>query len=188
VTLSLPKLRGELSRIFNDVESNRSHADYTRLWASAYHSYASDVTDVSGDRATNLSRAKFQRILRFRSSGQARNFARQLDQAFVTYWTGTVFAVGIPPSPAAQCPSAGGSGIFSSEISAVVVSVAPQVLSRLLIPALAATTASNDEAVSKIAQAFHTATTTAVRVLITGLDTTPSPAGPLPITNLCTLF
>ena len=29
---------------------------------------------------------------------------------------------------------------------------------------------------------------TAVTVLITGLDTTPTPAGPLPITNVCAIF
>jgi hypothetical protein len=37
-----------------------------------------------------------------------------------------------------------------------------------------------------LANAFHTATTSAVMVLITGLDT--SVPTPLPITNTCTIF
>jgi hypothetical protein len=153
-----------------------------------YHDYAREAEDVSGERATNLDKAKFENALNLSRSRTARQFCKQLDRAFVAYWSGTVFAVGAPPTPTTACPNVGGTGVFSTETSSVVVSVTPEVLYRALLPIITQPEGSAKVQADKMAKAFDEATKSAVAVLIQGQDTTPPPTGPLPIYNVCTVF
>ena len=152
-------------------------------WKTAYDTYALDAADVSGDSVSLVNAALFESTLIAQlppgdPGGTAAAAAAAYDLAFVQYWTGGVFAIGIPP------PSGiGGNGIFGVELSSVVSVVAPSVLQGLLVAVFGNATMDIDAKASELADAFHTATTTAITVLITGLDTTPPPAGPLPITN-----
>lgn len=189
MSLSLSKLERSLFRIYNNPGDIRSAEQAERLWADAYIDYAMDAVDVSGDSLASANPIGFRQPLRFRRSRNERTFSRQIANAFRAYWTGAVFSVGTPPGPAAQCPSVGGNGIFGTELASNVITVNATVMSRRLAPALLRfnrrTTAR--QKARDIARAMHQATTTGVLVLITGLDTTPSPGGPLPITNTCTI-
>lgn len=193
MTLRVGTLRSELLSIFQvSPDSPSSSADAERQWAAAYDKYASAATDASGDRVIRKNRSGFHSQLRFRAkTGTAATMAQNCDRAFVAYWTGAVFAVGKVPSPSAPCPSVGGNTIFGTEISSAVAAVAPGVLRSLLFPIFSQSVPGNtpSERAGAIANAFHKATTSAVTVLITGLDTTPpGSGGPLPITNTCTIF
>jgi hypothetical protein len=149
-----------------------------------------DAEDVSGDQVTRVSSNGLRSALNFDNRESASDFCRQIERGFRGYWTGAIFAVGTPPSPAAACASVGGSGVFGSEITSLVVSVLPNVMFSSLLPVVRSFTreTSADDRAKDIAAAMHRATTTAVIVLITGLDTTPGPSGPLPITNTCRIF
>jgi len=177
---------------FGTPDSISSAAVGEVRWADAYHLYASDAEDISGDGVVSANRRKFLEILDFGGKKTAAETAQNFDRAFIAYWTGAVFGVGsLIVTPPIQCPDVnpGGSGVWASETTSVVVAVTQNILARLLRPIFERSNES-DTAYSKaqeIAQAFHEATTTAVFVLITGLDTTPGPTGPLPITNTCTI-
>lgn len=154
-------------------------------WTNAYDTYASTATDISGDLVISKNAAGFNSSLSFDTSGTAASSAADFDSSFVSYWTGATFAVGIIPPPTGLCPNIGGTGIFGVETTSVVSAVTANVLKAKLLVVLS-TPASNAQAqIELIAQAFHEATTEAVIVLITGTDTTPTPSGPLPITNTC---
>jgi hypothetical protein len=193
--LNKNKLRSAFQEIFDGAvdKSVDSTAKAEDQWADAYHSYAKDAVDVSGDKLSVSNSVGFRAALQFDAAKAAASpavIALQFDLAFVTYWTGAVFSVGTPPSPAAKCPSIGGNTLWSVEATSVVVAALPAILLGLLTPIVAdhsegVTTA---EKASRYADAFHTATTTAVLVLIAGLDLTPPPAGPLPVTNTCTIM
>lgn len=183
------KLESSLREFFEDPDFSSS-AEAASKWTEAYDSYARDAEDVSRDRVAVVNRPGFQAALQFDSAaGQAPLMAQLFDTAFVSYWTGAIFAVGIPPTPAALCPSIGGTGIFATEITSTVILAAPGVLQGLLLPIFTAVTKASTAAqqAQQIATAFHTATTTAVTVLITGISTPPPPSG-APITNTCTVF
>lgn len=188
--LSQAKLTGLLSAFFSSPDGIADRAVAETRWTDAYHSYAQDAVDASGDSVVTVNKAGFLGTLNLRGEQSSASAAANFDQAFVSYWTGGIFAIGklvVVPPPG--CPSIGGTTIWASEITSLVVSVIPNVLSGLLLPIFERTD-SSDTALSKaseIARAFHTATTTAVIVTIAGLDTTPGPVGPLPIVNTCTL-
>lgn len=189
--LNKAKLESELVDVFTEP-SYQSPIEVANAWGNAYDAYARDATDASFDRVAVVNKPGFISGMSSFSAqaGTPPSFAQLLDTAFVAYWTGAVFAVGVPPTPAAKCPSVGGNTIFSLEISSTVIVAAPGVLLSNLLPIFSNVTEGQtirDQA-RKIADAFHQATTTAVTVLITGLDTTPPPAGPLPIMNQCGLF
>jgi len=191
MALDRSKLSRALRSIFSNPAGVSGAPQAEAMWTNAYDSYGLDAEDVSGDRVTTVNMGGFLSALDFGSSGgTSRKAAQDFDRAFVAYWTGGVFAVGslitVPPG---ACPNVGGNGIWGSETTSVVVAVAAGVLAGLLEPIFSATR-EGDTAASKadqIAGAFHDATTTAVSVLITGLDTTPGPTGPLAITNTCTI-
>lgn len=189
MTLSASKLESKLLDFFKkpDFEAPFQAA---LAWTDAYDSYARDATDASNDLVVVTNRPGFQSALQFTPQGSPPTMAQMFDTAFVAYWTGAVFAIGIPPTPAAPCPSIGGNTIFSVEIASLVIAAVPGVLMNLLLPIFAGVTKAStaQQQAQQVASAFHAATTSAVTVLITGLDTTPTPAGPLPITNTCTVF
>jgi len=188
MTLRVYKLRQALVRWFGDSEELISAAQAESRWATIYHDYAREGEDVSGEPAINLSKSKFSRPLNLKQSQTAQQFCRQLDQAFVSYWTGVTFATAVVPSPPLACPNIGGTGVFSVEISSVVTVVAKGVLYGALIPIVSSLGGAASTKAAQFAEAFDSATKTAVTVLITGQDTTPPPAGPLAITNVCTVF
>lgn len=184
------KLESKLLDFFSSPNFDTSF-QAAMAWTDAYDSYARDAMDASNDRVVVTNRPGFQAALQFNSqSGVAPTMAQMFDTAFVAYWTGAVFAIGIPPTPAAPCPSIGGNTIFGVEITSLVVAAIPGILMNLLLPVFSGVTKAStaQQQAQQVASAFHAATTSAVTVLITGLDTTPPPAGPLPIVNTCTVF
>jgi len=189
--LNQTKLLTELRKIadpeYSGFEGHPENTNDARTrWANAYHAYASDAVDASNDAVLSTNLAGFKSALIYAVPSTVAQGAMYYDNAFVAYWTGATFAVGAPPV-GGPCPNIGGTTIFSTEITSMVTVVLPNILGPLLIPILSNVDA-NTTAVSRLQQmanAFHTATTTAVKVLITGVDTTPTPAGPLPVTNLC---
>lgn len=157
--------------------------------ANAYNQYAIVAMDASNDALVTANLAGFKAPLLALAPGSTiADTAQAFDDAFVAYWTGGVFAIGIPPTPASPCPSIGGTTLWSVEASSVVQLATPNVLKGLLLPEFAILSGDADAKATAIANAFHTATTTAIMVLITGLDTTPPPVGPLPVMNTCTIF
>jgi len=175
-------------------------SDAATNFANAYDTYALDAVDYSGDAVAVVNKAGFESTLAAslppgNPGGTPLAASAAFDNAFISYWTGATFAIGIIPPPAGICPNVGGNSIFSVELSSVVSAITPSILGNLLStvwnslpPTGSKETEDPSIAASAIASALHTATTTAISVLISGLDTTPIPAGPLPITNTCTVF
>lgn len=188
MSLNAARLQQALAAWFAAPQAIRSQAQAEAKFARVYHDYAREGEDVSGERATTLVPAKFQSQLRFAASRTVEQFARQLDAAFVSYWTGAVFAVGVIPPPVPPCPNVGGTGVFSTEASSVVTVVAAGALFAALLPVLRRKSDTVASQARAFATAMDTVTKSAVTVLITGVDTTPAPTGPLPITNTCTVF
>lgn len=189
MALSVAKLTRALVDIGNGKD-NLSSPLAASQWAQAYDSYARDAEDVSTDRVLSVNSGALMAALNFEASRSAASLAQQFELGFVAYWTGAVFSVGIPPPPVpVTCPNIGGNTIFATEITSLVVSVVPGVMFSQLLPELSVARKgeSVESRANAIAQAMHTATTSAVLVLITGIDTTTPPAGPLPVTNTCTI-
>jgi len=164
-----------------------SKADAKTAWTNAYDLYAATAIDISGDFIVtgSANAAGFKNSLSFDTGGTSSSAAADFDAAFVAYWTGAVFAVGIIPPPAGTCPNVGGTSTFGVETTSVVSAITPDVLKTKLLSVLNAPASDAHAQIQLIAQAFHEATMESVTVLITGTDTTPTPAGPLPITNTC---
>lgn len=206
MTLAQSKLEAEFAKIMNPddpgfvgfpliddglggVDILASRQASAQNWATAYNTYALDAVDASGDTfLAPPDPGNFANALSFATMDPA-SLAAEFGVAFIAYWTGVTFAIGALLNPATEpCASVGGTGIWSVEqISAVSL-----VTSIGLIASLASELAINSEdgaaKAASIAGFFHTATTTEVAVLITGLDTTSPPSGPLPITNFCQIF
>lgn len=190
--LNVATLRAGIERILTSAAAGGGPStplEAAVAWAGAYDDYARVATDVSGDLLVTANRPGFQSALRFSPKGStAASTAAEFQAGFVAYWTGAVFAVGIPPAtPTVPCPSIPPAPPWAVEVSSVVLSVAPG-LAGLLTPIFSNTSNRPPSAVAaELASAFHTATTTNVLVLITGV-TTPPPPGGLPVTNTCTVF
>lgn len=162
-------------------------------WATAYDTYARVATDASGDAILSVSKAGFQAALSFGLRDALLTPdptpAKELATAWAAYWTGGTFAVGQLLDIATEpCLSLGGNGIWSVENSAVVDLANSDFLEIDLLTILAVPSSDAPSKISDIAAAFHKATTEDVTVLISGLDTTPTPTGPLPITNTCIIL
>jgi hypothetical protein len=188
--LSASMLAQSFAQIANEKDNLRSQLAAVK-WAQAYDSYARQAQDASSDLVLSTNLPGLIAALNFDGSRSAAELAQQFETGFVAYWTGAVFSVGIPPPPVSPngCANVGGNSIFATEIASLVVAVTPGVMLSQLLPELMVVL--KDETIESrsnaIAQAMHRATTTAVMVLITGIDTTPPPAGPLPVTNICTI-
>lgn len=189
MALSQTRLAASLLDIFAAKASIRTVEDFEERWTDAYDRYAREAEDVSGERPTTVNAVGFRRALNFRVSRTAAEISRQFEQGFVTYWTGAVFQVGVIPPPTPPCPNVGGTTIFASETSSVVAWITPRIMFAQLLSEFSVTQRGDtiQARANSIAAAMHRATTSAVLVLITGLDTTPMPGGPLPITNTCTI-
>jgi hypothetical protein len=157
--------------------------------ANAYNQYALAATDASTEAVAVTNIALFKTSLLGLTPGSTfADAAQAFDDAFVAYWTAGAFTFGIPPLPAAPGVTVGLTPPWTVEASSVVSLVTPNVLKGLLLPEFTILSGDADAKATAIANAFHTATTTAVTVLISGFDSTPFPAGPLPMTNTCTIF
>lgn len=193
------KLRQALLDFWRTPQGIRSIEDAEERWASAYHSYASDAEDISGDSLNAGNRTGFRGVLNFRSIRHVSQMAQQLDSGFVAYWTGASFGltslvagigspcpnVPVPPQPLSSL-------IFATETASSVIAVAAGAMRAAVLPVLTRNfrgVTAEDQA-ARLAAAMHSATTTAVTVLITGLDTVPPVpnGGPFPLTNTCTVF
>ena len=147
-------------------------------WAGVYDAYASLATDVSTDIVASKNPSGLESAINI-GPGDASVGANAFGAGFTAYWTGGVFVIGIPPAS-----GIGGTGLFLSEITSVVLAV----VGSGLTSAMEAIFGTNDDAIDAIADnladAFHNATTGDVDVRIDGLDTTPAgSSGPLPIYN-----
>jgi hypothetical protein len=154
-------------------------------WSAAYGAYAQSAVNAGGAALSSPSNAlqekfKIQLIssLPAADSGKASTAAQAFESAFISYWTGAIFAIN--PAPEA---GTGGTKKFSAAVSSVVSDVTPGALSTPLAEALGRTSSDPAERAQTLANAFHVATTTGVVVVTTGVDTSPTPPGPQPIVN-----
>lgn len=190
MSLSQQDLASQLRTIFENPDGFRSRQEAEQRWASIYDSYARGAEDTSGDSVLTVNAPGFRSALSFNTNLTAEGFAAQIEAGFITYWTGAIFSVGqLVVGTGVPCPNVGGNSIFGVEITSLVVTTVPNVMFGNLVPVLRSFTRTTTAAqkAQEIAQAMHQATTSAIFVLITGTDTTPSPTGPLPITNTCTI-
>lgn len=190
--LSAATLKTELLKIFDQANPGflgfpGTVADAASNWANAYNTYAMSATTINGGTVVTTNQAGFTAILSAQlpdgNTGTIVTAANAFDAAFCAYWTGGVFTPGGLP-----LVGVGGTGIFSIIISSIVVAVTTGVLSTNLQLAFGTIQSDADAAATAISNAFHAATIAAVSVLISGLDTTPPPAAPLPIINTGTLL
>lgn len=162
-------------------------------WATAYDTYASAATDISGDSVASKNKPGFQSALAFLQNNSYAQAAADFRTAVETYWTGATFAVGaLVAGTGSPCPNVGGNSIFGTETTSLVTAILSGVMATFQTGLVSEFTSVSDNGAAKaaaLAALFHTATTTGFQVLITGLDTTPpGSGGPLPITNTCTIF
>lgn len=183
MALSSAKLESEILKMIDGDDPGflgwpTTIADAATNWGNAYHAYAQDAKDISDDSVLTNNLPGFIAVLQagMAASTLAAQAAAAYEAAFVAYWTGATFEIGnLPPW------GIGGNGIFGAEISSVVASITPDVLSNLLVAEFGVLSSNAATKANALATVFHAATTTAVIVLISGTDTTPPPGGPLPI-------
>ena len=190
------KLRASLLRFFTNPAGLISIPQAEERWATAYDDYARDAEDLSGDPVLLSNRPGFRAPLRFRGIRNSVQFAQQIEAGFLAYWAGATFALGnlVPGTGTVDCPTIGPVGsnfIFASEISSLVILVAPGVMFSGILPHVSVTYrgVTAEQQSRRIAAAMHAATTSAVTVLISGIDTViPGLGGPFPVTNTCNIF
>lgn len=194
MALSQTKLRDEFRKLTDPNFGSfagypASAAAAAASWATAYDTYARDAVDASGDAVVTVNKPGFQSALTtaLLASTTPQAAAAGFANAFTAYWTGAVFAVGLLPPPAGPCANVGGNGIFGAEVSSVVTVVNAAALQSALATEFQTLSGNGNTKAQALAAIFHSATTTGVTVLISGLDTTPPGSGPLPITNTCTI-
>lgn len=198
MSLSSSILQSEFLTIIAPSGHPTSKALAASAWATAYDNYVRDTSgfgtslavDASGDAIASVNKSGFESALSF-SASTAASFAAEWRAAFEAYWSGAAFSTGILGNLAtnsALCPNVGGNSLFGSEISSVVSAVSGAALETAILGFLGSDRATHAQAATDFAALFHTATTSNVTVLISGLDTTPpGSGGPLPITNTCTV-
>ncbi len=185
--LSLATLTQALQDL-GDPTSARYPGDGTLAQAAgrlvgAYDTYASQAVDLGGNKlaAGNTLAMRAALLATFATSmGTVPSAAQAFGAAHTAYWAGAVFTPGAPPPPGTP-GIAGGNGIFSVVASSVVTVAPGAFLTAALLNLLAAPSTDPASRAQAFAQAWHTCTGQ-VAVLMVGIDTTPSPAGPLPIT------
>ena len=148
----------------------------------AYDAYASQAVDLGGNRlaAGNTAAMQVALTVTFASSiNTVAGAAQAFGAAHTAYWAGAVFTPGAPPPPGTP-GIAGGNGIFSL-VASSVVSVAPgAALTAGLLAIFAAPSTHAADRSQELAKLWDRVSKM-VTVLMVGIDATPSPAGPLPI-------
>jgi hypothetical protein len=191
MALSQATLQTELLKLLDETDLNfvgwpTDPATAASNWSTAYNNYASSAVDVSGDSLLLSFPALFETALlsTMIPNGTIVDAAQAFETAFQGYWTGATFNIGLLPPNGIPVPPNPCSGFFSLEITSVVILVTPNILKNLLLTELAVLSSNAATKATALATAFHTATLSAVNVLISGLDTTvPPPVGPFPIIN-----
>lgn len=165
---------------FVPYQPDRGVAAY-RL-CSAYDVYARDAVDQSGDQLVTANLPGMQQSFASGLSGSstANAAAEAFAVAYSVYWIGASFAVGRLPRPGP--PTVGGNGIFSTEIASTVLSVMTDRIYNMMALEFGRLT-TGEEKVNGLAAAMHASTIVSVSTTISGLDTSPPPAGPLPCSN-----
>lgn len=192
MTLSKATLKAELLKIMDAADPSfigwpATSAQAITNFANAYHTYALQATDISGDSIVTTNLAGFKAAITSAippptPGGTLANYATTMASAFTAYWTGGAFAVGILPPPQAPVPP--NNGIWSVETTSLVTVVNSAILSNAILAQLNQQFDNVDDAADAVANVWHTATTTGVTVTIVGFDTTPPIAGPFPIVNV----
>lgn len=197
MALSMDTLTDKIRRLTDPTHPNHAYpatrAAAIAAWRDAYDTYAAVAKDRSDDAVTSKSPSGFAGAL---SSGWSNAWTLgEAADAFVAacdaYWTGGVFAVGsmVPGTGSGSCQNVGGgTRIFALEQTSVVTVAVFTPRRPDFIDVFSDLTANGEQKAAEIADVFHYGTTTDVTVLITGLDTTPPPVGPLPVTNTCKVF
>ena len=188
MSLDKRKLYNEFVRWFRNPKGMSTIRQAQTRLAQVYHSYAQDAEDVSGESPTNLDQAKFDTPLRLETCRTAQQFAQRVEDAFVAYWTGTIFPTAVVPPASPPCPNVGGTEEFSLENTSGVTDVTARAMYSAILAVLARNESTAEEGARRLADAMDRVTKSAVTVTITGQDTTPPPTGPLYITNTCTVF
>lgn len=188
MALSKAVLKAELLKIMDSANPQfvgwpATSAAAVDNFANAYNTYAVQATDISGDILTTANLAGFKAAITAaippaNPGGTIANYATTMGTAFTAYWTGAIFAIGLLPPG-----GVGGTGLFSVEITSLVTVVNSAGLQAQILADLTQPFDNADDAADALADIWHTATTTGITVLISGLDTTPPPGGPLPIIN-----
>lgn len=201
MALNVNKLKSELLKLIDPNDPNfvghpTNATDFATNWSNAYDTYAKDAQDVSSDPMIYSPAHKSAMAARLLTlnvpGGVIATAASTFDQAFADYWLGltppasaATFLTKVPPTSSVGCPNSGGTGIFSAEASSLVATVTANVLQASMLSLLAIPSDDPNVKATALANAFHVATTTAVKVTITGTDTTGPPTGPQTITNTC---
>lgn len=149
----------------------------------AYDTYASQAVDLGGNKLAAGNTAAMQAALTvtFASSiGTVASAAQAFGAAHMAYWAGAVFTPGAPPPPGTP-GIVGGNGIFSVVASSTVTVAPGAALTAGLLAIFAAPSTRAADRSQELAELWARVTKT-VTVTMVGIDATPSPAGPLPIT------
>jgi len=161
-------------------------------WSNAYDTYAGAALDASDDNLSFGGPSGFASALSsaWSSTWTAAAAASAFSSAFEAYWTGATFAIGtLISGTGGECENQGsGTRIFAVELTSIVSVVDGSTLYSELLNEFEDLDDQGADKAARIVACFHRATSADVLVLISGLDTTPPPTGPLPVTNLCHLF
>jgi hypothetical protein len=196
MALSVATLTAELRKIMDPAYEGFSYptsrAAAISRWTSAYDTYAQEAVDASGDEVSAANAAGFSAAI---TSGWIdawtyEEAASAFRDAFIAYWTGATFAVGslIGGTGTVGCQNQGtGNRIFGVEYTSVVSNVNDAALYAALLNELSILRVDGAVKAQAIAEIFHAATISGVLVQISGLDTTPPPINPQPVTNVCVI-
>lgn len=201
MTLSKSKLESEFSKVMDENDPNFVGWPSTILaginnFATAYENYAKDAVDRSEDVLLTYNKAGFIGALTgLNINSTYVDAANAMEAAIKAFWTGATFAIvkliltppaPIPPGPPPDCISLGiGTRIYATEITSIVTVVDDgNILYATLLPELQKVEASDmTNKISRLADIWHNVTTSEIKCLISGTDTTvPTPQA---VTNLC---
>jgi len=182
MSLNSAKLKQDLISWFSRPTSIANVRQAEDKFATVYHDYAKAAEDISGDLVSNVTKEKFANELEFQRSQSLKDFCRQIDTAFVAYWTGAEFATGSLPTPTVACPHSTEED-FASETSSVVTGIETDAMYRALVTALSRKEGTAKTQAEQVAKVIDSVTKSAVTVLITGVD-----GAVAPITNTCGVF
>jgi hypothetical protein len=178
MTLSVNVLKTELKKFMVDTDPSfvgfpSTLIDSCDSFANAYDIYAKGASDISGDLLLSSNKTLFASTLKSMlvppPGGNAILASSAFDSAFIGYWMGSIFDIKIIPI----VPGTGGP--FAQEITSIVTIVTPGVLQSLLLAEFGIISNDASTKVDSIANCFHTATLSAVQVLITGVSTSVPP-------------
>jgi len=190
MALNQASLQSAIFDLLDDPDAQGTPQKAAAAWAGVYDDYARNAADVSQDRVSVTNRLGFQSSLLFnKTTGTPATAALEFQLAFTAYWTGAVFAVGIPPLPGVGCPSIPPAPPWATEFSSIVTAVLPGLAAQLTPIFLDTANQDLQSRAAQFAAAFHAATTTNVLVTITGITIPPPPAPVgLPVVNICTVL